>query len=73
MKIDSMKVGETWELDLSDKDGNHVIAKFKIIENSWYPSNVKPGFFFHGIKCRFENGAEEILPFISAEFARKVC
>ena len=71
MKIDDIKVGDTMEINGVDENQKPIVIKFEIVEKSWYESKVKPGFFFHGAKCRFDNGAEEILPFLTIEFASK--
>lgn len=72
MQIDQINVGDSLEIDGVDEKENPVVIKFEVIEKSWYESTVRPDFFFHGVKCRFDNGAEEVLPFLVLEFTRKV-
>jgi hypothetical protein len=72
MKIDQVKVGDTMEINGIDNNQMPIVIKFEIVEKSWYESKVKPGTFFSGAKCRFDNGAEEVLPFLTIEFARKI-
>ena len=70
MKMEEINEGDKLELDCFNKDGNPITAQFEVLEVSYYPSK-DPDIFFPGAKCRFENGAEDILPFVTLEFARK--
>mgnify|MGYP001809801860 CR=1 FL=1 len=70
--IDQIKVGDVMEIDGIGENKEPVVIRFEVTEKSWYESQVKKGFFFHGVKCRFDNGLEEVLPFITVEFARKI-
>jgi len=73
MQIDSMQPGEIWEVACHDKGGKEINIQFEILKVGWFPSPVKKTVYFHGAKCRFlEGGEEEVITFVTLEFARKV-
>lgn len=73
LKIDDADPGDKFQLNISDKDSRQSkTVEFKIIENSWYPSPVKSGAFFHGVKVKFPDNTEEILDPITLQFCKKI-
>ncbi|GEM_PF-3744599 len=71
MKIDSMKVGEKYKINVHDEDNKPLTLEFTILEIDWYPSATGRGFF-HGTKVQFTTGEIEILPFLVLDSAEKV-
>ncbi len=71
MKIDEIKVGEVYEIDGQDKDGQPITVQYEILEVGMYPTPIDPLVFFHGAKVR-TGDKEGILNFLLAEFLRKV-
>ncbi len=71
-KIDSMGPGMDLEMDGHDENGKEIIIRFQIIEINYYPVPGKQDVFMRGAKCRFEDGTEDIVFFLSLIYPRKV-
>ena len=71
-KFDSMEPGMDLEMDAHDENGKETTIRFQIIETGYYPSPTKKPVFVRGVKCRFEDGTEDIVFFLSLIRARKV-
>jgi hypothetical protein len=68
MRVNNMRAGERYTLEARDtKTDAPATVAFTLLCVSWFPSETKPGAFYHGAMAVTNAGVVAILDFMTLE------